>query len=253
MPYECNTCETKFRYKISLRTHKCTKYMGNERTAVTTTTATATTNTATTTTKAAAAAAASPIVKTSKTVNDDAVMTFMDNDQPSMSTCQHQQSLDELITDSCNRMGIGSGDDRIDDSNQAESSLICIAKNENGITENDDVDAVAAINAATNQSMLQFDCDSFNLNDLAFCTSNESNSNDLANVIPSMNEMIFPQSIEMLNAFYDNNVSSAANNNDLQHFYNNNNNSSITNSTSIATPPPLLLQPQPPPPPPQQQ
>lgn len=210
--------------------------MGNERTAAVATTTTTTTATATpaiTTTKAATAAAA-PIVKTSKTVNDDAVMTFMDNDQPSMSTChqQQQQLLDELITDSCNRMGIGGSgggdDDRIDDSNQAES-LLC-AKSENGITENDDATA-AAINA--NQSMLQFDCDSFNLNDLAFCTGIESNSTDLANVIPSMDE-IFPQSIEMLNALYDNN-------NDLQHFYAD----SITNPTP---PLPLPLQPQPPPP-----
>lgn len=230
------TCETKFRYKISLRTHKCTKYMGNERAAATTTA----------TTTAATAAAAAAVVKTSKTVNDDA-MTFMDNnDQPSMSTCQQQQTLDELITDSCNRMGI---DDDQTDSNQAESS-IC-ANSENGITENENVTAATTIVDA-NQSMLQFDCDSFNLNDLAFCTS-ESNSTDLANVIPSMNE-IFPQSIEILNALYDN---ASANNNDLQHFYND---GSITNPASILTtpsppPPPQPSLPMPPPPlppPPQQ-
>lgn len=195
--------------------------MGNERTA------------AATTTQAASAI-------TTKTVNDDAV-TFMDNDQQSMSTCQ-QQSLDELITESCNRMGIG--DDRID-SNQIESP-IC-AKKEHGIAENvDDAAAASAINV--NHAMLQFDCDSFNLNDLAFCTI-ESNSMDLAHVneiIPSMNE-IFPQSIEILNALYDN---ASANNNDLQIFYNNNN-ASIPNSTAIAsTPPPPP--PSPPPPPPQQ-
>lgn len=209
--------------------------MGNERTPATTTTTTATATTAPAMTTTAAATAAASIVKTPKTVNDDAVMTFMDNDQPSMSTChqQQQQLLDELITDSCNRMGIGSGggdDDRIDDSNQAESSLC--AKSENGITEIDATAAAAAINA--NQSLLQFDCDSFNLNDLAFCTGIESNSTDLANVIPSMDE-IFPQSIEMLNALYDNN-------NDLQHFYSD----SITNP---APPLPLPLQPQPPQPP----
>lgn len=186
--------------------------MGTERTAATTAT-----------TQAASAIA-------TKTVNDDAV-TFMDNDQQSMSTCQ-QQSLDELITESCNRMGIG--DDRID-SNRIESS-IC-AKKEHGIAENvDDATAASAINV--NHAMLQFDCDSFNLNDLAFCTI-ESNSMDLANVIPSMNE-IFPQSIEILNALYDN---ASANNNDLQNFYNNNN-ASIPNSTAIASTPPLPQPPQ---------
>lgn len=62
--------------------------------------------------------------------------------------------------------------------------------------------------------MLHFDCDSFNLNDLTFCTGETSHA-DLANVVPSMNE-IFPQSIEILNALYDN---ASVNNGDLQHFY----------------------------------
>lgn len=29
MPYECTTCDQKFRYKISLRTHKCTGFVNN--------------------------------------------------------------------------------------------------------------------------------------------------------------------------------------------------------------------------------
>lgn len=115
--------------------------------------------------------------------------TFIDNDQPNMS-----QSLDELITESCNRMGIvDQTDPNVHDTTYANT--------ENG-------------HIHSNQSMLQFECDSFNLNDLAFCTSETTNT-DLANVMPSMGE-IFPQSIEIMNALYDNmNVS----NGDLQQFY----------------------------------
>lgn len=162
MPYNCLACDKKFRYKISLRTHKCAGFASVEH--------------------------------KSSTVNNDAV-TFIDSDQQSMSTCQ--QSLDELITESCNRMGIV---DR-SDPNQSESSPYANSHTENG--------------NHTNPSMLHFECvDSFNLNDLAFCTG-ESNNTDLANVVPSMNE-IFPQSIEILNALYEN---ASANNGDLQHFY----------------------------------
>lgn len=114
--------------------------------------------------------------------------TFIDNDQPNMS-----QSLDELITESCNRMGI------VDqtDPNAHESTY---ASTENG-------------HINPNQSMLQFECDSFNLNDLAFCTGETTNT-DLADVMPSMDE-IFPN-IEIMNVLYDNmNVS----NGDMQQFY----------------------------------
>lgn len=179
MPYECVTCDKKFRYKISLRTHKCTGFVSNEHTTATPTTTTA----AATTTKT--------------TVNDDAV-TFMDNDQQNMSTCQ--QSIDELITESCNRMGIV---DRTETNPTESSSFV----NPNNIE-------TRANDSNQSSSMLQFDCDSFNLNDFNFCTG-ESSSTDLANVMPSMSE-IFPQSIELLNALYDN---AGANNNDLQHFY----------------------------------
>lgn len=165
MPYNCVTCDKKFRYKISLRTHKCTGFTSNEHEHTTTT-----------------------------TVNNDAV-TFIDNNQQSMSTCQ--QSLDELITESCNRMGIV---DRTEPNQSESSASYANSHTENGIH--------------TNSSMLHFECDSFNLNDLTFCTGETSNT-DLANVVPSMNE-IFPQSIEILNALYDN---ASVNNGDLQHFY----------------------------------
>lgn len=164
MPYNCVTCDKKFRYKISLRTHKCAGYVVSEN--------------------------ISPLV------NDDA--TFMDNDHQNMSTCA--QSLDELITESCNRMGIV---DQPTDPNQSESSSSFVNQTtENGINPN--------------QPLLHFECDSFNLNDLTFCTLGEASNTDLANVMPSMNE-IFPQSIELMNALYDN--VHGVNNGDLQHFY----------------------------------
>lgn len=165
MPYNCTMCDKKFRYKISLRTHKCSGFIANESTSA-------------------------------RNNNDDA--TFMDNnnnnddDQRNLSACS--PSLDELISESCNRMGIV---DQIDP-NPSESTTTYANNTENGINPN--------------QSMLHFECDSFNLNDLNFCTGETSNT-DLANVMPSMDE-IFPQTI--LNALYDNvNV----NNGDLQHFY----------------------------------
>lgn len=192
--------------------------MGNERTATTATT------------KVAATAEAA----TTKMVNADAVTFVNNDDQQSMSTCQ-QQSLDELITESCNRMGIG--DDRTD-SNQIKSTAD--AKIGHAITEHHHQHDGAG--AGANHAMLQFDCDSFILNDLAFCAS-ESNSMDLANVIPSMSE-IFPQSIEILNALYDD--ASNANNNDLQNFYIN---ATIPNSMTIS-PPSSTPQPLPSPPPP---
>lgn len=159
MPYNCVTCDKKFRYKISLRTHKCSGFVGNGHTSA---------------------------------INND--VTFMENDQQSITTCS--QSLDELISESCNRMGIV---DRTDQ-NPSESSTYTITNTENAVI--------------SNQPMLQFECDSFNLNDLAFCTGETSNT-DLANVMPSMNE-IFPQSIELMNALYDN---ISGNHGDLQHFY----------------------------------
>lgn len=172
-------CDKKFRYKISLRTHKCSGFIANE---------------------------ASTSVRNNN--NDTTTTTtFMDNDdQQNMSACS--PTLDELISESCNRMGIV---DQIDP-NPSESTASLYPNNtENGINP-------------TNQSMLHFECDSFNLNDLSFCTGETSNT-DLANVMPSMNE-IFPQTI--LNALYDNvNV----NNGDLQHFYD-------TNTTTIIPPPP---------------
>lgn len=165
MPYNCVTCDKKFRYKISLRTHKCAGYVVSDD-------------------------------ATSATVNNDA--TFMDSDHQNMSTCT--QSLDELITESCNRMGIVDQTDSNHHEASSPTSSYVNQTTENGID--------------TNPSMLHFECDSFNLNDLAFCTG-ESNNTDLANVMPSMNE-IFPQTIELMNALYDNvNV----NNGDLQHFY----------------------------------
>lgn len=195
MPYNCVTCDKKFRYKISLRTHKCTGFIGNECTS-----ATITTTITTATTKAASATA--PVTTTSTTtVNNDAV-AFIDNDQQSMASCQ--QSLDELITESCNRMGIV---DRTD-SNPNQNSI--------SPESSSSVSAYTNSNAQNGQhsNALQFECDSFNLNDLTFCTGEITNT-DLANVVPSMNE-IFPQSIEILNALYDN---ASANNSDLHHFY----------------------------------
>lgn len=169
MPYNCVTCDKKFRYKISLRTHKCIGFMTNEHTSATV-----------------------------ATIDNDTA--FMDNnEQQTISTCS--QSLDELISESCNRMGI------VDqtDPNQSESTPYASSNTSN--TENGHTNS--------NQSMLQFECDSFNLNDLSFCTGETTNT-DLANVMPSMNE-IFPQTIEIMNALYDNmNVNNDA---DLQHYY----------------------------------
>ncbi|XP_055296416.1 zinc finger protein 34-like [Sitodiplosis mosellana] len=175
MPYNCTMCDKKFRYKISLRTHKCSGFVVNELTA-------------------------------SARNNNDA--TFMDNDdddQPNnMSACS--PSLDELISESCNRMGIV---DQIE-SNPSESTASLYANNsENGINPNQS-------SLSSPSSMLHFECDSFNLNDLGFCTGETGASTDLANVMPSMNE-IFPQTMEILNALYDN--VNNVNNGDLQQFY----------------------------------
>lgn len=163
MPYNCVTCDKKFRYKISLRTHKCAGFVA--------------------------------VDETSAPVTNDAT-TFMDSDHQNVSTCA--QSLDELITESCNRMGIVDQTDP--NQHESPSSSYVNQTTENGIDSN---------------HMLHFECDSFNLNDLAFCTGETSNT-DLANVMPSMNE-IFPQTIELMNALYDNVHVSV--NGDLQHFY----------------------------------
>lgn len=169
MPYNCVTCDKKFRYKISLRTHKCAGYVVADDTSA-------------------------------ATVNNDA--TFMDSvDHQNMSTCT--QSLDELITESYNRMGIVDQTESTHHDSSSSSSYVN-QRAENG-----------QIHANDQSSMLHFECDSFNLNDLAFCTGGESSNTDLANVMPSMNE-IFPQTIELMNALYDN---VHVNNGDLQHFY----------------------------------
>lgn len=154
-------CDKKFRYKISLRTHKCSGFIVAEH--------------------------KSPL---------DNETTFISNEHRSnnMSTCS--QSLDELITESCNRMGIA------DQTEPNPSELPTYSTTTTG-----DIDS--------NTSMLHFECDSFNLNDLTFCTSETSNT-DLANVMPSMDE-IFPQTIDIMNALYDD---MNMNNSDLQHFYN---------------------------------
>ena len=92
--------------------------------------------------------------------------------------------------------------------NPSESSALLYANSnaENGINPNQ-------------SSMLHFEPDSFNLNDLGFCTGETGANTDLANVMPSMNE-IFPQTMEILNALYDN--VNNVNNSDLQQFYDTN-------------------------------
>lgn len=169
MPYDCTRCDKKFRYKISLRTHKCIGLT---------------------------------VPVHSLAANNDA--TFMDNNnnnnnsgqQSLSSTCS--PSLDELISESCNRMGI------VDQIDQNQMKSLCAPTTTTTTTTENDINP--------NQSLLHFECDSFSLNDLNFCTVETSNA-DLANVMPSMNE-IFPQTIELMNALYDN-VDS-----DLPHFYN---------------------------------
>lgn len=71
MPYNCNICDKKFRYKISLRTHKCTGKKETESTAP---------------------------------MNNDSELTFIANDQETQ--LSSEQILDEFITESCNRLGI---------------------------------------------------------------------------------------------------------------------------------------------------
>lgn len=191
MPYDCMTCDKKFRYKISLRTHKCTGFISNERTS--------------TTTSAEAMATTTAAAETETSMSNEAV-TFIDNDQQSMSS--YQQLLDELITESYNRMGIVDHTDPnpTPNSNQIPSESLTIFANSNTQPNHQQ---------SPSSSNQPFQCDSFNLNDLNFCTGEITNM-DLANVIPSMNE-IFPQSIEILNALYDN---ESANNTDLHQFYN---------------------------------
>lgn len=163
MPYNCTTCDKKFRYKISLRTHKCDGI----------------------------------IIATEQTsmLNNDTAAIVNNHDQKTMSaSCL--QSMDEHISESCHRMII------VDqtDPNQPDELTTYAATTENDVINSD-------------QSMIHFECDSFNLNDLVFCTGETSNT-DLANVMPSMNE-IFPQSI--MNALYDN--VNVINSDIVQHFY----------------------------------
>ncbi|XP_031628046.1 zinc finger protein 160-like [Contarinia nasturtii] len=162
MPYNCTMCDKKFRYKISLRTHKCSGFI---------------------------------VAEHKSPLNNDTTFRSNEHQPDNMSTCS--QSLDELITESCNRMGI------VD---QTELNPSDLSTYSTAATETGDINS--------NTSMLHFECDSFNLNDLSFCTGETSNT-DLANVMPSMDE-IFPQTMEIMNALYDD---MNMNNSDLQHFY----------------------------------
>lgn len=178
MPYNCITCDRKFRYKISLRTHKCTGFAVKCESEQMTTMAT--------------------------TVNND--MTFVTNDQETKPCTE--QTLDEFITESCNRLGIVDHNE----SNHAAapttatvvSSMVYTCENtENGCN--------------TNQSTA-YDCDSFNLHDLPFCVvddDGETTNTDLANVTPSMSE-ILPQTMDILNALYENVESNTDN---QRHFF----------------------------------
>lgn len=139
-------------------------------------------------------------------VNDDDGGGGCDDQPNNMSACS--PSLDELISESCNRMGIVDQIEPNPSESLAESSALLYANSnaENGINPNQ-------------SSMLHFEPDSFNLNDLGFCTGDTGANTDLANVMPSMNE-IFPQTMEILNALYDN--VNNVNNSDLQQFYDTN-------------------------------
>lgn len=150
MPYNCNICDKQFRYKISLRTHKCT---GKKETELT-----------------------GP-----QNNDNNTELTFIANDPETQ--LSSEQILDELITESYNRLDIVDHNE----SNLDTAMLYTCENTENG--------------NQTNQLTIAYDCDSFNMNDLLFCDG-ETTHTDLAYVTPSMNE-IFPQTMEILNALYE--------------------------------------------------
>lgn len=184
MPYSCNTCDGKFRYKISLRTHKCTGFVSPV-------------ITENNLQQTQAAAVAATVSTSSLNRSDDDTMVESKTDQETV-PCM-EQTLDEFITESCNRMGIVDHNESDHHSRVAATMYAC-ENTENGIN---------TIQSTT------FDCDSFNLHDLSFCdgvdgeTTTTDTADDLANVTPSMSE-IFPQTMDILNALYDNVITESA-------------------------------------------
>lgn len=120
-----------------------------------------------------------------------------------------QQSVDEFISDSYNRMGIADQTNPRQVYNTGETS-------ENNINHHHQLQTLQLQQQPVQQSQrpnqTTFECDSFDLNNLRFIPV-ESPDTDLANVVPSMNELC-PQTFDLMNAFYN-----TINSNDLDNFY----------------------------------
>lgn len=171
MPYDCEKCDKKFRYKISLRTHKCTGYGENN---------------VNKQQQQQQPQQSSPHVH----IATDAIIDDTTANDPDLHC---SQSLDEFITESCNRMGL------------ADTSEIVLKE----------PPPPSSSPSSIAQTAHTVNCDAINLNDLpTFCTFELPNTTDLTNVIPSMSE-IFPQTMDIMNALYANETDDDA----IQHLY----------------------------------
>lgn len=113
---------------------------------------------------------------------------------------QCSQSLDEFISESCNRMGL------VDQSDTKSPQY------------NETAENLFEKSSSKPQTMTDgtVQCDPINLNDLpSFCSFELANTSDLTDVMPSMNE-IFPQTLDLMNALYANDTIDDGH---IQHLY----------------------------------